>query len=187
MRLPVVYEQRFSSLLEAVASAPGSDPNTPVVPFWPLRGSHYDSESLVIGRSVNGWVQDWTLTQLRDPIIRRQVVTAIRRDAEPTDQDRMGWVEDLWGATEGYNTRRSAFCRALRRLVGDGEGRAGWAGILVWTTTRRRRPRDGTQAPTYSERSEALPSTCPASSLRHTRRAGSWHSLATGSDRSKKD
>ncbi len=109
--LSTTYEAMFERLLAGVAAA--TDPDVPLVPFWPLRGAAYDGELLVIGRSVNGWVEDWTARQLGDPAQRRLAVDVLRRDAEPVAGDRMAWVTDLWGASRGYNTRKSAFWRVL--------------------------------------------------------------------------
>ena len=103
--------------------------------------------SLVIGRSVNGWVDDWTARQLDDPAIRRSVVDQIRHDAEPVDSCRMRWVTDLWGAHEGYNTARSAFWRVLRRITlanplseADPDH---WSSRLVWTNLYKVSPAAG--------------------------------------------
>src|SRR5438045_1651143 len=113
--LPGGYADAFDALLEDAAA--GTNDDVPLVPFWPLRGAQYDGEIMVIGRSVNGWVEDWTAGQLRNPTLRRDAVEAMRADAEPPDRDRMAWVTDLWGATDGYNTRRSAFWRVLADLT----------------------------------------------------------------------
>lgn len=114
--MSVAYGETFERMLAEVADV-ATDPVAPLVPFWPLRGSLYDGDLLVIGRSVNGWVDDWTVGQLRDPAQRRAAVDWLRRDAEPIDSCRMQWVTDLWGAQTGYNTHRSAFWRVLRRIV----------------------------------------------------------------------
>src|SRR5438034_7217766 len=111
--LSVAYERTFERMLREVAEA-ARDPAVPLVPFWPLRGALYDGGLLVIGRSVNGWVEDWTAGQLSDPVVRRSAVERLRRDAEPLDRCRMQWVTDLWGARDGYNTHSSAFWRVLR-------------------------------------------------------------------------
>jgi hypothetical protein len=138
--LPAPYETAFERLLADVAFATPAD--VPLVPFWPLRGAAYDGELLVIGRSVNGWVEDWTAAQLRDPDQRTAAVALLRRDAEPADRDRMAWVTDLWGARDGYNTRRSAFWRVLSRFV-PGGGADGWPGRLVWTNLYKVSPAAG--------------------------------------------
>ena len=59
----------------------------------------------------------------------------------------MGWVTDRWGATDGYNTARSAFWRVLRRFVlanpanqADPEH---WSSRLVWTNLYKVSPAAG--------------------------------------------
>lgn len=136
------YAHDFEWMLESVAGV-ATTPDVPLVPFWPLRGRRFDRELLVIGRSVNGWVADWTPTQLRDPELRRQAVAWLRHDAEPPDGDRMAWVRDLWGAATGYNTRRSAFWRVVRRISSGPEGPDDWPGHLVWTNLYKVSPAAG--------------------------------------------
>jgi hypothetical protein len=145
MRSPE-YESTFERMLAAVATA-ATEPDVPLVPFWPLRGAQYDADLLVIGRSVNGWVDDWTASQLADPAARSSAVDQIRRDAEPADGCRMRWVTDQWGARAGYNTARSAFWRVLRRLtlanaLGQGDPDH-WSSRLVWTNLYKVSPAGG--------------------------------------------
>jgi hypothetical protein len=142
-RLSSAFGADFGSMLAAVASA--ADPDTPLVPFWPLVGSAYDGELLVVGRSVNGWVRDWTPRQLADPARRASAVAEMRADAEPADGCRMAWVADLWGARSGYNTARSAFWRVQRRLAVGGPGADGraWPSALAWTNLYKVSPAAG--------------------------------------------
>ncbi len=143
MILSDAYGVLFDRVLREVAEASG-DPDLPLVPFWPLRGASYDRELLVIDRSVNGWVDDWTARQLRDATMRLDAVEQVRRDAEPDDRDRMAWVTDLWGATTGYSTRRSAFWRVLRRIgANDGPSSTDWSSRLVWTNLYKVSPGAG--------------------------------------------
>ena len=130
------YEMVFERTLEQVAMA-ATDLDVPLAPFWPVRGAAYDGSLLVIGRSVNGWVEDWTARQLRVPAVRRSAVETMRLDAEPVEGCRMRWVTDLWGARDGYNTHRSAFWRVLRQIVlsdlSPGADVDHWSSRLVWT------------------------------------------------------
>ena len=145
MALPLAYERTFERTLEEVALA-ATDLDVPLVPFWPLRGAAYDGRLLVIGRSVNGWVDDWTPRQLRDEAVRRSAVARMRADAEPEEGCRMRWVTDLWGARDGYRTSRSAFWRVLRRiLLSDPTGVDGdhWSSHLVWTNLYKVSPGAG--------------------------------------------
>jgi hypothetical protein len=133
-------------MLREVAEAAGGQ-DVPLVPFWPLRGAAYDHELLVIGRSVNGWVEDWTAPQLADRATRRSAIERLRADAEPAEGCRMAWVTDLWGAPDGYNTRRSAFWRVLRRILAADPRTASdpehWSSRLVWTNLYKVSPAAG--------------------------------------------
>jgi hypothetical protein len=133
-------------MLGRVALA-ATDPDVPLVPFWPLRGAKYDGGLLVIGRSVNGWVDDWTARRLADPAARRAAVEWLRSDAEPADRCRMLWVTELWGAKSGYSTARSAFWRVLRRIVLSDPAvvpdEAQWPSHLVWTNLYKVSPGAG--------------------------------------------
>lgn len=141
--LPEHYRDDFTEMLGAVAAAT-ADLDLRLVPFWPLRGAGYDQQLLVVGRSVNGWVDDWSVGQLRDKTQREAAVAWLQADAEPADRDRMAWVSDLWGAASGYSTRRSAFWRVLRRIsAGDAQARDGWPGRLVWTNLYKVSPAAG--------------------------------------------
>jgi hypothetical protein len=143
--LPTRYESIFEQMLQRVAAA--TAPEVPLVPFWPQRGVDYDAELLVIGRSVNGWVLDWTAGELSEPDRRRAAIDQLRAHAESTDRCRMAWVTDLWGAREGYSTSRSAFWRVLRRITLANRSRlvdpARWSSRLVWTNLYKVSPAAG--------------------------------------------
>jgi hypothetical protein len=140
------YEMIYERMLAEVALAT-TDLDVPLVPFWPIRGAAYDGELLVIGRSVNGWIEDWTARQLREPSIRQTAAERMRSDAEPVDRCRMGWVTELWDAREGYNTHRSAFWRVLRRITANdtapGLDDARWSSRLAWTNLYKVSPAAG--------------------------------------------
>lgn len=140
--LPASYEAAFDRMLAEVADA-AVELDTPLVPFWPLCGARYDAELMVVGRAVNGWVEDWTSRRLRDPAQRQDAVAFLRHDAEPVARDRMEWVTALWGATSGYSTRRSAFWRVLRRISGGDDPAADWPSRLVWTNLYKVSPAVG--------------------------------------------
>jgi hypothetical protein len=151
--LSVEYERTFEHMLGTVASAV-SDPEVPLVPFWPLCGASFDRELMVMGRSVNGWVEDWTARQLRDPTTRALAAAAMRRDAEPDGRDRMAWVTDLWGATSGYNTKRSAFWRAIRRVVDPHLAITDWPSRIAWTNLYKVSPAAGWNPGTNLQRAQ---------------------------------
>lgn len=145
MALPLVYERTFERMLQEAAQA-ATDLDVPLVPFWPIRGAAYDGRLLVIGRSVNGWVEDWTARQLRDGDVLSAAVAWVRADAEPADGCRMRWVTDLWDARTGYNTHRSALWRVLRRIIladPTGVDADHWSSHLAWTNLYKVSPGAG--------------------------------------------
>jgi hypothetical protein len=140
------YETVFERTLQEVALA-ATELDVPLAPFWPIRGAAYDGSLLVIGRSVNGWVKDWSARQLREPSGRRSAVEWMRSDAEPVDGCRMRWVTDLWDARDGYSTHRSAFWRVLRRIVlsdtGPRPDDSHWSSRIAWTNLYKVSPGAG--------------------------------------------
>lgn len=76
----------------------------------------------------------------------------------------MLWVKDGWGATDRYNTKRSAFWRAVRGVV-EGLGISDvehdtWSSHLVWSNLYKLSPADGGNPSDPSARSS-----CPAASI----------------------
>ncbi len=140
--LPDIYRDLFDDMLANVARGT-PDPVVPLTPFWPIRGARYDSQLLVIGRSVNGWVDDWTAEQLQEGAQRGAAIDFLRADAEPAGRDRMAWVTDLCGAPTGYSTRRSAFWRVLRRLSTGDQDVPDWPSHLAWTNLYKVSPAAG--------------------------------------------
>jgi hypothetical protein len=55
----------------------------------------------------------------------------------------MAWISELWGATAGYNTRRSAFWRAVRRISAGDDAPPDWPSRLAWTNLYKVSPAAG--------------------------------------------
>jgi hypothetical protein len=140
MKYDVVYER----MLEQVASAQAV-PIAPVTPFWPLIGWKYDGSLMVVGRSVNGWIDDWPIGDLEEPVARAAIIREMRADAERSDRCRMLWVTDAAGRGGNYNTRRSAFWRVLHELALHYTGAAeeDWPSNLAWTNLFKVAPAAG--------------------------------------------
>jgi hypothetical protein len=142
---PEDYDCAFQALLAACARA-ATELDARITPFWPLVGNRYNGDLMVIGRSVNGWIDDWAIGELRDPMTRVKVARTMRADAEPLDRCRMLWVTDLAGKTDSpYNTNRSAFWRVLREITGILTGATGatWPSQLAWTNLYKASPAAG--------------------------------------------
>ncbi len=145
VRMPPEYDSAFMALLAASARA-ATDLNARLTPFWPIVGDDYSGDLVVIGRSVNGWIDEWPVGELREALTRVKVARAMRADAEPLDRCRMLWVTDLAGPTEHrYNTNRSAFWRVLRDITFGLTGAAGrdWPSKLAWTNLYKVSPASG--------------------------------------------
>ena len=143
--MPPAYDDIYERLVGNVAAA-RIQSTAEVTPFWPIAGWKYDGSLMVIGRSVNGWIENWAIDQLQDPGERRRLIDQTRDDAEPTDRCRMLWVTDLGGRTgHRYNTNRSAFWRVLRSLSTDvlGADAADWPSSLAWTNLYKLAPAGG--------------------------------------------
>jgi hypothetical protein len=110
-------------------------------------GRSYDGGLMVVGRAVNGWIKGI----LPDDLSRASEVTRyaqlVQDSVNGDGRCPMLWVTDGWGATEGYSTKRSAFWRAIRRVV-KGLGledvqQASWPSHLVWSNLYKVSPADG--------------------------------------------
>ena len=119
--------------------------------FFAMKGERYRPSGLmVIGRAVNGWVDGICAAKLTDSAVRNEFALKVQeRSATPPDgcSCPMSWVTTQWGATDCYNTKRSAFWRVIRRVV-DGLGIAkandrDWSSHLVWSNLYKLSPEAG--------------------------------------------
>ncbi|CAN5581106.1 hypothetical protein BH23CHL7_BH23CHL7_15970 [soil metagenome] len=143
--MPPAYDELYAQLLADAASA-ARVPEAEVTPFWPIAGWKFDGSLLAVGRSVNGWVHNWRIGELREASTRHVLMDQARRDAEPTDRCRMLWVTDLAGRTSHpYNTNRSAFWRVLRETVSSviEVDATDWPSHLAWTNLYKLAPAAG--------------------------------------------
>lgn len=113
--------------------------------FAALKGGNYGGELLVIGRAVNGWLVNLAPSDLNDKKKLDEAITAL---ADGTD---MCWVTKRWGARHGYNTKRSAFWRTARAVVGE-LGVAdikdnSWPSYISWSNLYKLARRDGGNPP----------------------------------------
>ena len=63
---------------------------------------------MFVGRATNGWVTDCENVD---------VLFSDSEDAIFNRHDQMKWVENLSGNTKGYNTRKSAFWRVIKKIT----------------------------------------------------------------------
>lgn len=119
-----------------------------VTGFLAMAGQAWDGELMVIGRAANGWVEGISPDRLSSAAEVADFAKSVQDSvAGSLDKCPMSWVTAYWGATEGYNTKRSAFWRSIRRVVEDlgiaSVEDAGWASHLVWSNLYKVSPASG--------------------------------------------
>lgn len=89
---------------------------------------------LFVGKGVNGWVTDETdVTQLFDITNPERIFAR---------KDQMEWVNNLSGNTSGYNTRKSAFWRLIKK-VSETYYPDKWYSNIAWTNLYKIAPWTG--------------------------------------------
>lgn len=96
----------------------------------------FDQKSgfLFIGKAVNGWITNETdVTRLFDIENPERIFAR---------QDQMEWVNNLSGNTKGYNTRKSAFWRLIKK-VSETYYPEKWYSNIAWTNLYKVAPYKG--------------------------------------------
>jgi len=141
--LPSAYEAEVVRILTALGAAEGVGP-TELTGFWPRVGHAYARRLLVIGRAVNGWIDQVTVDELGRPGGPERFAAVMRSTAERPDGCAMVWVTDAWGRPGGYSTARSAFWRMTRRVLAhvdpESVDDALWSGRLAWSNLMKVAP-----------------------------------------------
>lgn len=129
-----------SAVLAGVGRQAERLPASEITGFLAMAGRAYDRRLMVMGRAVNGWGEGI----LPAAVATTDAATRYARRVQdsvapgPNGECPMRWVTDSWGAPCGeYNTKRSAFWRAVRGVV----ARVGmadveqpeWPSQLVWS------------------------------------------------------
>lgn len=127
---------------ETLAAVSRLRDETDLTLFHACEGAEYDGGLLVVGRSVNGWIPEFSSRDLVDESTRRSLVEDEQRRLD--QRCPMRWVTDRWGARKGYNTARSAFWRVNRRVALGLElgTEKSWASSLAWTNLYKVSPHD---------------------------------------------
>jgi len=143
MRLSDLYQREYLEMLEHVAETPSISPRLLTL-FWPKIGAQYNNDLLVIGRAVNGWIDEWDLDS---PTDLRVLVEAARATGEGrVNDDPLGWILDRWKPGDGgYDTSRSQFWDTVRRIAIDADDARGadWESRIAWTNLSKLAPAAG--------------------------------------------
>lgn len=139
-------------ILERIAADLGrySDqlPEQQVTGFMAMVGHLFTGELMVVGRAVNGWTTPWFPRELQDEESITQFVNDVLGSVTDNARCPMRWVTDCWGNyDQDYNTRTSAFWRAIRQTVEvlgiSNTENAEWPSCLVWSNLYKVAPAAG--------------------------------------------
>ena len=98
----------------------------------------------MIGRAVNGWIDEW---RLDEPTDLDALIADVRRTGEGTvNGDQLGWILDRWKKRDGgYDTSTSQFWSTIR-LVAAGLDQAAepdWPSTIAWSNLCKVAPAGG--------------------------------------------
>jgi hypothetical protein len=135
--LPAEYKATWDAMLAGIPGAKRQGVEE-VTAFWPMIGKRYAGELMVVGQATNGWINTTWVDYLRSARVRAELIAeAETNSSNDGERCRTLWVLDAWGATEGYNTKKSPFWTALNelipRLLGAGVDRSVWPSYLAWS------------------------------------------------------
>ncbi len=127
-------------------------PKQKLTGFLSMAGHLYKNELMVVGRAVNGWEEGVMPSDLASARSAKDYAEKIFQSVIGRNgQCPMAWVSDCWAnpanPESDYNTRRSAFWRAIRGVVSKSgiantdEGT--WPSHLVWSNLYKVAPEDG--------------------------------------------
>jgi len=113
---------------------------SPVTAFAGIQGIKYDGSLMIVGRSVNGWTNSWSPSEMEDKKASESILSNAYKDGNTGCP--LIWVSELWANHDPniagkYNTKKSAFFRTVRAVTGE-LGVADincndWPSYIVWT------------------------------------------------------
>ena len=128
------YRREYGALLEAVGDEPKAHSRRLNV-FWPMEGRRHKNGVFLVGRAVNGWGDPYERADFQDADRREALIQAAYEYSGDQSEDcPLSWVRDRWGASPGYNTRRSPFWCVLHDVL-SARGNTGddWPSYAVWS------------------------------------------------------
>ncbi|WP_156342965.1 hypothetical protein [Devosia sp. A16] len=143
----------FQEVVSALVTASARLPHDPLTGFMAMEGASYSGDLMWVGRAVNGWRGiGRSPLELADPGTAADfAASALRAAGQPGpggDVCPMRWVTDHWGTTRhGYNTKRSAFWRTSKRVMGalvdEPSSTVKWVSRMVWSNLYKVAPAAG--------------------------------------------
>jgi hypothetical protein len=122
--------------------------NSKITGFLSMAGNQYNHELMVIGRAVNGWTEGVFPNELTEPILSNEYAEKVFNSVVGSNNYcPMTWVTECWGNSEDYNTKRSAFWRVIRTIVGElgisSINEKSWPSHIIWSNLFKVAPADG--------------------------------------------
>lgn len=118
--------------------------------FLAMEGRSYPSSGglMVVGRAVNGWTGEYLPEEFADRDFRENHASDLQEMSVPNGQGcPMAWVTKQWGATDVYNTRKSAFWRVIKQVTErmgiSKPGSEDWPSHLIWSNLYKLSPAEG--------------------------------------------
>lgn len=135
-----------TQILPAIGASYSRLPLSDLTGFLAMSGHLYQNGLMVVGRAVNGWTDGVSPATLLVPANAHTYANKVLETVTGANCP-MNWVSDCWGADIDYNTRKSAFWRAIRAVV-HGLRIADvllpqWPSHLVWSNLYKVAPAAG--------------------------------------------
>ena len=145
MTQETLFAKRILAPIGAVAETLSRHKCRQLSGFLAAQGGQYRGCLMVVGRAPNGWEVSAYLEKFATCAGREEFTQQVQKSVDGPDP--MAWVQKQWGATDCYNTQRSAFWRVIRRVTqclcstgGNGED---WPSHLVWSNLYKVSPAAG--------------------------------------------
>ena len=131
-----------------IGESSNSLPAVPITGFMAMVGSQFRGDLMVVGRSVNGWTRGLQPQEFSDRNSLETFLDNVYESATSGKPCPMQWVSQRWGNyNHDYNTRKSAFWRVIRRVVGELQiadvERPEWPSYLLWSNLYKFAPEKG--------------------------------------------
>ena len=141
-------QQFASKVLAVVGQEAARLPESEVTGFMAMVGCLYAHALMVVGRAVNGWTEGVLPKHLTSHAAAERYSYVVLDSVNGGGPCPMRWVTDSWSNVKGeYNTRRSAFWRAIRGVVARLEiadvEQESWPSHLVWSNLYKVAPAEG--------------------------------------------
>jgi len=153
--------QILASIAKSIGRSHGQLNWDEITGFMAMKGHNYDRGLMVVGRAVNGWTKKtWTPESLNADSNVHEFVDCVSKSVTALECCPMQWVSKSWGNSSTalpsnwayhddryYNSRRSAFWRVIRDVVGKLDladiDNVAWPSCLVWSNLYKISPAAG--------------------------------------------